>query len=204
MACQRPRPDAARDPPALAPRCRGLRRIRQGDDRHGALRQADARRPRARSAVAFAVRSARAVSARPALPIDVAGIPLPARAAHDDERGRFPRSVVRNRRAEGDDVGIGHHRHVSRCAIARHRVRAAPPLHGRDRRRVPILGIRQRRHRRDLECDRGGGARTRSRDSHQLAREQNSHPQRPRNRRRARERRRDQRVDRVLVCSTLA
>ena len=110
----------------------------------------------------FAVRSARAVPHRPALPVDVAGIALPARAAHDDERGRFSRSVVRDRRAEGDDGGVGHHRHVSGRAIARHGVRAAPPLHGRDRRRVPIVGICERRHRRDLERHRGGGARARA------------------------------------------
>ena len=41
--------------------------------------------------------------------------------ADDDERGRFSRSVVRDRRAQGDDVGVGHHRHVSRRALARAR-----------------------------------------------------------------------------------
>ncbi len=161
VAGERSRPHAARDPPAFAPRCRSLRRVRQGDDRHGALRQADARRARARSAVAVAVRPARAGSARPAVSIDVVGIALPARSAHDDERGRLSRSVVRDRRAESDDVGFGHHRHVSGCALARHGVRAAPPLHGRDRRRVPIVGIRERRNRRHFERHCGGGARGR-------------------------------------------
>ncbi len=44
----------------------------------------------------------------------------------------------------------GHHRHLPRRALAGHRLRAAPPLHGRDRRRVPLLGLLARRHRRDL------------------------------------------------------
>ena len=52
VARQRPRPHAARDSAAFAARRRSLRRVRQGDDRHGALRQADARRPRARSVLA--------------------------------------------------------------------------------------------------------------------------------------------------------
>ncbi len=33
-----------------------------------------------------------------------------------------------------------HHRHVPRRALARHRLRAAAPLHGRDRRRLPLVG----------------------------------------------------------------
>ena len=86
-----------------------------------------------------------------------AGSPQSA-PADDDERGRLPRSVVRNRRAEGDDVGVGNHRDVPGRPIAGHGLRAAPPLHGRDRRRVPLVGILARRHRRDLERDRRGGA----------------------------------------------
>ena len=62
-----------------------------------------------------------------------------------------------------------HHRHVPRRALAGHRVRAAAPLHGRDRRRLPRLGLRQGRHRRDREGDRGGGARARRRDPHRRA-----------------------------------
>ncbi len=42
--------------------------------------------------------------------------------ADDHERRRFPRPVVRDRRAQGDDVGVGDHRHVPRRALAR-----APP-----------------------------------------------------------------------------
>ena len=74
--------------------------------------------------------------------------------ADDDERGRLPRSVVRDRHPEGDDVRVGDHRHVPGRAIAGHRLRAAPPLHGRDRRRVSLVGVCQGRHRRHLAGDR--------------------------------------------------
>ena len=90
--------------------------------------------------------------------------PQPAAAA-DDERRRFPRPVVRDRRAQGDDVGVGHHRDVSGRAITRHGVRAAPSLHGRHRRRVPIVGPVQGRHRHGVRVDRRRGARVRRRDS---------------------------------------
>ncbi len=61
-------------------------------------------------------------------------------AVDDDERRRFSRSVVRDRRAQSDDVRVGNHRHVSRRALAGHCVRAAASLHGRDRRRVSLVG----------------------------------------------------------------
>ena len=60
--------------------------------------------------------------------------------ADDDVRGGLPRSVVRDRPAEGDDERARDHRHLPGAAVAGHRVRAAAPLHGRDRRRVPRLG----------------------------------------------------------------
>jgi hypothetical protein len=50
--------------------------------------------------------------------------------------------------------------------IARHGLCAAAPLHGRDRRRVSIVGVRARRYRRHLECDCGCRAGSRRRDSH--------------------------------------
>ena len=71
----------------------------------------------------------------------------------------LPRRVVRDRRAQGDEVGERHHRHVPRAALAGHGVRAAAPLHGRDRRRLPRLGLREGRHRRDQRVDRRRGAR---------------------------------------------
>ena len=52
--------------------------------------------------------------------------------AHDHERRRLSRPVVRDRRAQGHDGGLGNHRHLPGRALARHRVRAPPPLHGRD------------------------------------------------------------------------
>ena len=106
--------------------------------------------------------------------------------AHDHERGGLPRSVVRDRRAQGDDVGVGDHRHVSRRAIARHGVRAAAPLHGGDRRRVPIVGTVARRHGRDLERHRRRGARSRRRDPHRDRRLEDPRQGRRRGRRRAR------------------
>ena len=139
-------------------RRRGLRRVRQGDGRDGAVRQADPRHDAARSDVARSARADEAGVPRQALPRPRRPGPLQPDPADDDERGRLPRSVVRDRRAQGDDVGVGDHRHVSRRALAGHRLRAAAPLHGRDRRRVPLVGLRARRHRRDLERDRGGGA----------------------------------------------
>ena len=62
----------------------------------------------------------------------------------DDERGRLPLRVVRVRAAHRADVGERHHRHLPRRALARHRLRAAAPLHGRDRRLVPRVGLRRR------------------------------------------------------------
>ncbi len=74
--------------------------------------------------------------------------------ADDDERGRLPRPVVRDRAAQGHDERVRHHRHVPGAALAGHRVRAAAPLHGRDRRRVPRVGHATRRHRRGRLRDR--------------------------------------------------
>ena len=61
---------------------------------------------------------------------DVPGPPLPGPerrrqvqpgAAHDHERHGLPRSMVRDGRAQGHDVGFGNHRHVPRRAFARAR-----------------------------------------------------------------------------------
>ena len=82
--------------------------------------------------------------------------------------------MVRDRRAQGDDVGVGNHRDLSRRALAGHRLRAPPPLHGRDRRRLPLVGLRPRRHRRHLECHRRRGARSRRRDPHRHRRSRTS------------------------------
>ena len=112
--------------------------------------------------------------------------------ADDDERRRLPRPVVRDRAAEGDDERVRHHRDVPGPALARDRVRAAAPLHGRDRRRVPRVGDPEGRHRRRLERDR---AAPRSRSASRSAPRRRS-PRidvegRPRHRRDAGERRGD-------------
>ena len=59
LARQRPRQDAARDRPPLEARRRGLRRVRQGDGRHGPLRQADPRHDAARPDQAATARACR-------------------------------------------------------------------------------------------------------------------------------------------------
>ena len=129
----------------------------------GAVRQADPGDDAARSADREPPRSAGGSGAlggtrSRSLPADRAAT---AASADDDERGGLPRSVVRDRCAEGDDVGVGHHRHVPRRSIAGNRVRAAAPLHGRDRRGVPVVGLRAGRHGRGVAGDRGGGLRGR-------------------------------------------
>ena len=101
--------------------------------------------------------------------------------------------MVRDRGAQGDEIRERHHRHVSRTALAGHRVRAAPSLHGRDRRRVPRLGLRERRQRL--------GERAIAAAAHEAGAEirtnapvaQRARQERPRDGRRARERRRDPR-----------
>ena len=70
----------------------------------------------------------------------------------------------RVRSAQGDEVGERHHRHVPRPALARYCLRAAAPLHGRDRRRVPRVGISEGRHRRSECRDRERCPRVRRRD----------------------------------------
>src|SRR3990172_2088318 len=68
------------------------------------------------------------------------------RAAHDDERCRLPRRMVRDGRPEGRAVCERDHRHLARATIPWDGLRPHAPLHGRDRRRLPIVGIRARRH----------------------------------------------------------
>ena len=132
LARERSREDAPRDRAALPGRRRGLRGIRQGDGRDGAFRQADSQHDAARSDLARAARPEGPPVPRPAIPGALGPGQVQPGPADDHERGRFPRPVVRDRRAQGDDVGVGDHRHVSRGALAGHRLRAAAPLHGRD------------------------------------------------------------------------
>ena len=165
VARQRSREDAPRDRAALEARRRSLRRVRPRDGRDGTVRQADPEhdcRPIPTSLDPRGLRAA-AVPA-PALPAAASPGSVQPGPAHDDERGGLPRSVVRDRRAQGDDVRVGHHRDVPRRPVAGHGVRPAAPLHGRDRRRLPVVGLRARRHGRDLERDRRRRASGRRRD----------------------------------------
>ena len=62
--------------------------------------------------------------------------------------------MVRDRPAQGHDVGVRDHRHIPGGQEPGHGVRPAPPLHGRDRRRVPCLGDPEGRDRRGQQRDR--------------------------------------------------
>ena len=106
-------------------------------------------------------------AARPPVPGAPRRRPRALHPVDDDERRRVPRSVVRDRRAQGHDERLGDHRHVPRRPVPGHRVRAAPPLHGRDRRRVPVVGTRPGRHRRHLERHRRRGPGSGRRDPHE-------------------------------------
>ncbi len=188
VAHERSRPDAPRDCASLARGRRGVRRVLAGDGRDGAVREADSRHDAAGSVVAEPARARPSGVSRAAVPRARARRPLQPGPAHDHERRGFPGPVVRDRRAEGDDVGERDHRDVPRRAIAGHGLRAAAPLHGRDRRRVPLVGPRAWRHRRDLRGDCGRGTRSRRRNPHQRGGREDQGQREPRARRRARQR----------------
>ena len=108
----------------------------------------------ARSVVAAAARPAGPAQARPVREEPERERTLPDRQARHAILGRSARRVVRVRPAERHQVRQRHHRHVPGPAFAGHGVCAAASLHGRDRRRVPRLGLRQERHRRRHGGDR--------------------------------------------------
>ena len=148
LAGQRPRPDDPRAAPLVDDRRRGVRGIRPAHGRDGPLHQADPRDHAARPDLARPAPAAAAGRPARTLPA-AAGAPAGGlRPADDDERGRLPRPVVRDGSAQGDDERVGDHRDVPGRPLARHGVRPAPPLHGRDRRRVPGVGHPEGRHRR--------------------------------------------------------
>ena len=120
------------------------------------------------------------------------------RAAHDDELARLPRPVVRDGPPEGDDGGERDHRNVPGHPLARHGLRAPPPLHGRDRRRVPGLGDAARGDRLGQRVDRECRPRGGRRDPHRSARRADPDARRPRDRRGARGRRGDRGPPRAL------
>ena len=191
VARQRPRADGPRAAPLVEARRRGVRGVRPAHGRDGPVHQADpghrpGRPDRHRPAAAAA--AGRPRPPVPAAPRAPAGGVRPA----DDDVGRgLPRPVVRDRPAQGDDVGVRDHRHLPGDPQPGHGVRAAPPLHGRDRRRVPRLGHPQGRHRRRQHVDRPRGRGARRGDPHRGARRPGHRPQRQGDRRRARERRGD-------------
>ncbi len=164
VARERSREDPPRDRAPLESRRRSVRRVRQGDGRDGAVRQTDSQHDAAGSNDAGSARADEAGVSGQAVPRPRRHGSLQPGPADDDERGRLPRPVVRDRRAQGDDVGIGDHRHIPGRPLAGHGVRPAAPLHGRDRRCVPLVGLRARRHGRHLERDRERGARARRGD----------------------------------------
>ena len=169
VAGQRPRQDRARAAPLVAERRRGLRGVRPADGGDGPVHQADPVGAAARPRQDLADGVAAADAARQAVPRPAAAHADRVHPADDDVGGRLPRSVVRDRAAQGDDERVRDHRHVPGPALAGHRLRAAAPLHGRDRRRVPRLGRAQGRHRRDRVRDRRGRACRRRRDPHRGA-----------------------------------
>ena len=111
VAGQRPRPHDPRAAALVDGRRRGVRRVRPADGRDGPLHQADPGHRPARPDH---------LDPRPLMPLaglarrfGAPGAPAGGlRPAHDDERLRLPRPVVRDRPAEGHDVRLGDHRHV--------------------------------------------------------------------------------------------
>ena len=167
-ALGRPRPDAPRDLSSLAARCRSLRRIRPRDGARREGDQADASawcrpiRRRCSLRDLLGLLKLGQYAQEPVAKRSSTGSPSCVTQSSADLLER----VVRVRSAEGHEVRQRHHRHVPRPAFAGHGVRAAASLHGRDRRRVPRLGLRQERHRRRHGGDRAVGARARRGDPH--------------------------------------
>ena len=91
------------------------------------------------------------------------------------------------------------HRHLPGDPQPRHRLRPPPPLHGRDRRRVPRLGDPEGRHRRRQHVDRPRGRVAGRGDPDRGAGRPGHRPQRQGDRRRARERRGDRGDPRPVV-----
>ncbi len=140
MARERPRPHRPRASALVAERRGGLRRVRPLHGRDGEIHQADPDHGTAGSRPTPSPRMASGRAARPCLQRPLPGAARRLRPAHDDERGRLPRPVVRDRSAQGDDQRLGDHRDVPGNPLSGDRLRAPPPLHGRDRRRPAGVG----------------------------------------------------------------
>jgi hypothetical protein len=112
VAGERPRADRPGAASLVEERRGGVRGVRPAHGGDGPLHQAD---PRDRPGGPYGSRPAPAPAARRPGPRLRAAHGAPAgrlRPAHDDERRRLPRPVVRDRPAQGDDVRVGDHRHV--------------------------------------------------------------------------------------------
>ena len=154
-----PLPHLARDRPFFSARRGSVRRLRPDAIPHGARGEVPARDRPSRPFPDGPARHLRPASPRTALPGPRVGPAPHARQADDDERGGLRRRVVRDRRAQGDAVGERDHRHLPGAAVAGHGVRPAAPLHGRDRRALPCVGIREGGDGGGGGGDRVGGAR---------------------------------------------
>ena len=185
VARQRPRQDDPRAASLEPVRRRGLRGVRLADGRDGPVHQADPVDRAARPGQDHPEPLAAARPAREGVQGSAEEAADHVHPADDDERRRLPGPMVRDRAVEGNDECVGHHRYVPRPALAGHGVRVAPPLHGRDRRRVPSLGRASRRYRVGRLRDREQRAVAGRRDPHRGRRRPREDPGRPRYRRRA-------------------
>src|SRR6516165_6420571 len=132
MAGERPRKDAAGNPPSFKIRRRSVRRILEDDDADVPLREADAFDGAAGPDCVALERPEAVAFPAPEIPRTIFRGALHPRPAHDHERGRFFGPVVRDRRAESDDVSLGNYRDISGDTLARHSLCFALPLYGRD------------------------------------------------------------------------
>ena len=106
-----------RDRAPLATRRRSLRRVRQSHDRDGPLREADHEHDAPRPHNSGTKSMEEPCVLRATFSTALKRRQIQPGAVDDDERRRFSRSMVRDGRAQSDDVGVGHHRHFPRRAF---------------------------------------------------------------------------------------
>ena len=132
LAPERSRQNAPRTRAPLETRRRSLRRIRQVHGRDVPLRETDPGHDPSGPNVPRSARPEKTSIPRQTLPNSRRRGQIQPRAAHDYERRRFSRPVVRDGRAESHHVRFRNHRHFSWHSFAGHRLRPAAPLHGRN------------------------------------------------------------------------
>ena len=164
MAGERPRSHRPRASALVAERRGGLRRVRPPDGRDGEIHQADPVHGTAGSRPTPSPRMAPRRASRPRLQRPFPGAARCLHPAHDDERRRLPRPMVRDRSAQGDDQRLGDHRHVPGNPLSGDRLRSPAPLHGRDRRRPAGVGDTAGGNRRRQRGDRERSEVVRRRD----------------------------------------